>query len=926
MRNGVSAMAVGLLAAAFLCSAGAGPAHAQQQFFFSFEGQFTSSSAEQDFSLIIPDVNSVDDDVFFRTYHHDGGVNGAGAIIPGGSFDPILELFNLSGNTSFGVNDDYDAPKRDSLLTWDSVFFVPNPLGAHTPLTDPLPSGFYRLNLRPFSATATGAWAVDILTDAGIEVTDLPVNPGSTISSLKFGYNGMGSTIPRVQNIGLDGVDDTITGVLIVGATGRGRYEVQADGVTSVGGLTTVNDGSTLRSYNNGTFNANGGVLLNGGTLDVNTGGTFLLASGQDLNANSEAQIMFDAAYSLGGGSQISLESGADMDVSGPLSLGNNVTGRGDVTVDGAGSSLTANGVSMGFAGADSDLTFTNAAQGDLGNVTVTVDFLTSGTSTVFVGSDSDVTTDDLTIGTAQSTAATGFVSVTGTGSTLTQNGASDLTVGSADSDNFAGGSLSVTDNAEFTTGTGIITISKTGSLNINTGGVFNANADVTVGGGSITTNGAGDAFNLLGGGTLAASNNAQISFNGPRYTLAGGRTFNIESGSNFVTASGLDIGNTNTGTLIVDGAGSMLDVNGGSAFLGHFGGTADVTFRNQASADFDGEILLATLGNGSTGTITIESGATLSVRDVRLAADTFGPTSGTTAQLTVTGAGSMLAQAGATAMSIGGTGTGSSATVNIVDGGTLHAATATIGQTGIVNLNSDALLTASTINHTSGGQFNFAGGTLSVGTFDGTLDQAGGTLAPGTSPGLTHITGEYNLNAGDLEIEIAGPADFDQVRVDGAANLLGNLTLQLIGDYLPAPGTAFQIVDAATVVGPFANDQGGRIHLGVSYSFAITYLPGSVLLDDFAILIPGDADGDGDVDGDDFNAWGGNFPTASGATLAQGDFDGDGDVDGDDFNIWGGSFPSPGPGAASAVSEVPEPTTLVLLAPVAAALLRRRT
>ena len=90
--------------------------------------------------------------------------------------------------------------------------------------------------------------------------------------------------------------------------------------------------------------------------------------------------------------------------------------------------------------------------------------------------------------------------------------------------------------------------------------------------------------------------------------------------------------------------------------------------------------------------------------------------------------------------------------------------------------------------------------------------------------------------------------------------------------------------------------------------------------------LIPGDADGDGDVDGDDFNAWGGNFPTASGATLAQGDFDGDGDVDGDDFNVWGGNFPYPGPGAASAVSEVPEPASLALIGLGAIALLRRRS
>ena len=93
----------------------------------------------------------------------------------------------------------------------------------------------------------------------------------------------------------------------------------------------------------------------------------------------------------------------------------------------------------------------------------------------------------------------------------------------------------------------------------------------------------------------------------------------------------------------------------------------------------------------------------------------------------------------------------------------------------------------------------------------------------------------------------------------------------------------------------------------------------------DVSALIPGDADGDGDVDGDDFNAWGGNFPTASGATLAQGDFDGDGDVDGDDFNVWGGNFPYPGPGS-SAAAVIPEPASLALIGLGAVALLRRRS
>jgi hypothetical protein len=74
--------------------------------------------------------------------------------------------------------------------------------------------------------------------------------------------------------------------------------------------------------------------------------------------------------------------------------------------------------------------------------------------------------------------------------------------------------------------------------------------------------------------------------------------------------------------------------------------------------------------------------------------------------------------------------------------------------------------------------------------------------------------------------------------------------------------------------------------------------------------LIPGDFDGDKDVDGTDFVAWQNNFPLASGAALGQGDADGDGDVDGADFVVWQTNFPTaPGPGA----STIPEPTALLL-------------
>jgi hypothetical protein len=78
-----------------------------------------------------------------------------------------------------------------------------------------------------------------------------------------------------------------------------------------------------------------------------------------------------------------------------------------------------------------------------------------------------------------------------------------------------------------------------------------------------------------------------------------------------------------------------------------------------------------------------------------------------------------------------------------------------------------------------------------------------------------------------------------------------------------------------------------------------------------YELVLPGDFDSDGDVDGADFVAWQTNFPKTSAANQAEGDSDGDGDVDGADFSAWQSSFPAP---QASSVAPVPEPSGVVLI------------
>lgn len=75
--------------------------------------------------------------------------------------------------------------------------------------------------------------------------------------------------------------------------------------------------------------------------------------------------------------------------------------------------------------------------------------------------------------------------------------------------------------------------------------------------------------------------------------------------------------------------------------------------------------------------------------------------------------------------------------------------------------------------------------------------------------------------------------------------------------------------------------------------------------------LTPGDANGDGKVDGSDVTILAGNWQVLEGATWDMGDFNGDHKVDGSDVTILAGNWQA---GVTTAAASVPEPSTLVLL------------
>jgi hypothetical protein len=197
---------------------------------------------------------------------------------------------------------------------------------------------------------------------------------------------------------------------------------------------------------------------------------------------------------------------------------------------------------------------------------------------------------------------------------------------------------------------------------------------------------------------------------------------------------------------------------------------------------------------------------------------------------------------------------------------------------------------------------FSFTGGTLHVRTFNGDLNNQGGTLAPGNSVGTTTVNGNYTqATTGTLGIEI-GNAGFDELNVDGIAQLAGTLDVSLLNGFTPSIGQQFKVLTADNCGFTACIVNNGMTLGGAAASIFDLIVGGtSVILQTISAGLPGDFNNDGTVDAADYVVW-----RKSNGTPQQ-------------YADWRANFgaSSDGSSASSAISELaaPEPSSIVLLA-----------
>lgn len=436
----------------------------------------------------------------------------------------------------------------------------------------------------------------------------ITVNNTSATATALGAINGSNTnlTVTGPGLLTINGLIGTGSGAVTMNGTGTLALNLTS-GTSAFSGGTTLNSG-TLAIQTTGALGS-GPFTINGGKVQANTA---LLALGVPVAANGDFAVGGTQAFTFGGA--------VNLNASRTITLSNTASTAFTGGINGTGDNLS---IVMGAVANTTISSAINIGSGSL-SVSGTGTLLLSGANS-FTGGVT-VNSGTLTIGNAS---ALGTGTLTANGGTITAAGTQTISNPVSATGDFAiGGSSAMTfSNTISLSASRVISVNNNAATTFNT--ISGTNTDLTIGGtgtGAITMNG---PINL-GTGALSFSGTGTVNLTGTNsytgmtninsgtvvvtnvgalgpgdMTLGGNLQFNL--GTNNLTYGGaISSGNT-AGNLIWTGSGT-LTLSGNSSYTGGIfikNGAFSVSALNNAPGTFGN----GNLGNGA-GTITMGDAA----------------------------------------------------------------------------------------------------------------------------------------------------------------------------------------------------------------------------------------------------------------------------------------------------------------------------
>jgi len=296
---------------------------------------------------------------------------------------------------------------------------------------------------------------------------------------------------------------------------------------------------------------------------------------------------------------------------------------------------------------------------------------------------------------------------------------------------------------------------------------------------------------NLSLDGTAALSAASLVSIDQSRFILTAGATYALPSGVTSYDSSGNMRTNEKRTLFSADGEGAKLDLSPLQSITAAFNGLGSlqqiITASDLGEIDLSGIVSIAGGGSGVNG------GGPLILRSQ---------------------SGGVIKATSLTTLA------GSGAGIHLDIGGTLDlGAASTALQSTLLDVASGAQVLGGAIQNTSGSTIQGSGVIRAS-----VLNE--GSMIPGGSPGKLDITGDYTqTSTGTLTMEIGGAAPgsgHDQLTIQGAAILAGQLNVSFLNAFEPAATDFFALLSYASLSGTFSSVTGavtpGNLTLDAAY------------------------------------------------------------------------------------------------------------